>query len=98
MKAPVPQKIVPNLWFDHEAESAVKFYTSVFERSSAGKVLRYGEEGFERHRKPAHSVMLINFELEGYRFTALNGGSRFKANPSFSFFVTCETTGEVDTL
>lgn len=42
--------------------------------------------------------MLINFELEGYRFKALNGGSRFEANLSVSFFVTCETTGVVDTL
>lgn len=92
------QKIIPNLWFDTQAEEAARFYTSLFSNSGIGAITRYGKEGFELHKKPAGTVMTLEFELEGYRFAALNGGPQFKFNPSVSFFVTCETEAETDTL
>src|SRR3989344_4355778 len=90
------QKITPNLWFDSEAEEAVNFYASIFKNSKIGKVSRYGEEGFEIHKRPAGSVMTIEFETEGQKFMALNGGPIFKFNEAISFMVSCETQEEVD--
>ncbi|UGU16961.1 VOC family protein [Sinomicrobium kalidii] len=98
MKTDNTQKIIPNLWFDTEAEEAANYYTSVFKNSGTGKITRYGKEGFEFHQKPAGTVMTLEFEIEGYKFTALNGGPQFKFNPSVSFFVTCETGTETETL
>ncbi|MGS2741954.1 VOC family protein [Sinomicrobium sp. M5D2P17] len=98
MKNTKTQKIIPNLWFDSEAEEAAGFYTTLFKNSGKGKITRYGKEGFEFHGKPAGSVMTLEFEIENYKFVALNGGPRFKCNPSVSFFVTCEMEAEVDEL
>src|SRR3954469_19238198 len=92
------QKITPFFWFDDQAEEAVKFYTSIFRNSKVGKVLRYGDEAAkisESGRSPG-SVLTIEFELEGQKFTALNGGLQFKFNESISFVVHCETQKEVD--
>ena len=93
---PVMQKITPCLWFDDQAEQAVKFYTGIFKNSRIGKVARYGEAGHEVHKKPAGSVMIIAFELDGQAFTALNGGPNFKFNEAISLQVSCETQEEVD--
>jgi len=93
---PVMQKITPCLWFDDQAEQAVKFYTGIFRNSRIGKVARYGEAGHEVHKKPAGSVMIIAFELDGQAFTALNGGPNFKFNEAISLQVSCETQEEVD--
>lgn len=90
------QKITPNLWFDNQAEEAVKFYTSVFKDSGTGKISRYGKEGFEIHGKPEGTVMTIEFQLEGQRFLALNGGPSFKFNEAVSFVIACETQEEID--
>src|SRR5215467_8551107 len=68
------KKITPCLWFDTQAEEAAKFYASVFKNSKLGKVSRYGKEGFEVHGKKAGTVMTVEFELEGQKFLALNGG------------------------
>jgi len=87
------QKIVPFLWFDTQAEEAAKFYVSVFKKSS--KILhvsRYGDAG----PGPKGAVMVVEFQLEGQRFQALNGGSQFKFSPAFSFVVSCKTQKEVD--
>jgi predicted 3-demethylubiquinone-9 3-methyltransferase (glyoxalase superfamily) len=67
------QKIAPFLWFDDQAEEAVKFYTSVFKNSKAGRILRYGEEAAKvsTSRRPVGSVLTIEFELEGQKFVAL---------------------------
>ena len=92
----VTQKITPCLWFDHQAEEAVNFYTAVFKKSRIVQVARYGEAGREIHGKPAGTVMTVAFELEGQAFTALNGGPMFKFNEAISFQVTCETQDEVD--
>jgi predicted 3-demethylubiquinone-9 3-methyltransferase (glyoxalase superfamily) len=90
------QKITPFLWFDHQAEEAGKFYTSVFKNSKIGRILRYDEASAKAAGRPAGSVLTVEFEIEGQKFTALNGGPQFKFNESVSFVVYCQTQDEVD--
>ncbi len=86
------QKIVPNLWFDTEAEEAADFYTSVFKNSRIVNVTHYTEAG----PRPAGMVMTVEFELEGQRFVGINGGPQFKFDEAVSFAIECETQDEVD--
>lgn len=86
------QKIIPNLWFDTEAEEAARFYTSIFEDSRIVNVSHY-PEGAPR---PAGTVMTVEFELDGERIIALNGGPEFKFNEAVSLEVVCQTQDEVD--
>jgi predicted 3-demethylubiquinone-9 3-methyltransferase (glyoxalase superfamily) len=88
--------IVPCLWFDGQAEEAATFYTSIFPRSRVGRIARYGKEGFEIHGRPEGSVLTVDFELDGQKFTAMNGGPLFKFSEAVSFQVMCETQGEID--
>lgn len=90
------QKLTSNLWFDSQAEEAVNFYTSVFKNSKIGRISRFGKEGFEIHGRPEGSVMVVEFELEGQSFTALNGGPHFKFNEAISFIINCDTQEQVD--
>lgn len=90
------QKISPCLWFDDNAEEAVKFYVSIFKNSKVGNVTRYGKEGYEIHKKKEGSVMTIDFEIEGQKFLALNGGPIFKFNEAISFQIYCDTQEEID--
>ena len=90
------QKIIPCLWFDDKAEEAATFYASVFKNSKIGDVTRYGKEGYEIHRREAGSVLTVEFEIEGQKFVALNGGPIFKFNEAISFQVRCETQKEID--
>jgi predicted 3-demethylubiquinone-9 3-methyltransferase (glyoxalase superfamily) len=90
------QKITPFLWFDHQAEEAAKFYTSVFKNSKVGRILRYDDASAKGAGRPVGSVLTIEFEIAGQKFTALNGGPEFKFNESISFVVNCETQNEVD--
>jgi len=90
------QKISPCLWFDDNAEDAVNFYTSIFKDSKIGNVIRYGKEGYEIHKKKEGSVMTIDFEIEGQKFLALNGGPIFKFNEAISFQIYCDTQEEID--
>jgi predicted 3-demethylubiquinone-9 3-methyltransferase (glyoxalase superfamily) len=90
------QKITPFLWFDHQAEEAAKFYTSVFENSKVGKIIRYDEAAAKAAGGPVGSVLTIEFEIGGQKFTALNGGPEFKFNEAISFVVNCDTQEEVD--
>ena len=90
------QKITPFLWFDNQAEEAARFYTSIFKNSKIGRTLRYGGEAAKASGRPVGSVLTIEFELEGQKFTALNGGPQFEFNESVSFVVYCETQKEVD--
>jgi len=90
------QKITPCLWFDTQAEDAAKFYASVFKNSKIGKISRYGKEGFKIHGKTAGTVMTAEFDIEGQKFLALNGGPQFKFNEAVSFQVHCETQEEID--
>src|SRR5262252_5223366 len=94
------QKITPFLWFDNQAEEAAKFYTSIFRNSKVGRILRYDEEAAKTSQsgRPVGSVLTIEFEIEGQRFLALNGGPQFKFNESISFVVNCETQQEIDEL
>jgi len=84
------------LWFDDNAEEAVQFYLSIFKNSKVGNVTHYGKEGFEIHKKKEGSVMTIDFEIEGQKFLALNGGPIFKFNEAISFQIYCETQDDVD--
>jgi len=90
------QKITPSLWFDDQAEPAARFYTGIFKNSKIGRISRYGEAGREVHHRPPGSVMVVEFELEGHRFAALNGGPLFKFSEAISFEISCETQQEVD--
>jgi predicted 3-demethylubiquinone-9 3-methyltransferase (glyoxalase superfamily) len=92
------QKITPFLWFKDNAEEAAKFYTSIFKNSKIGRILRYSEEvaKVSQSGQPVGSVLTIEFEIEGQKFVALNGGPEFKFNESISFVVNCETQKEVD--
>jgi predicted 3-demethylubiquinone-9 3-methyltransferase (glyoxalase superfamily) len=86
------QRITPFLWFDDNAEQAAKFYTSIFKNSKIKGVSRYGEAG----PGPKGSVMVVNFELDGQEFIALNGGPQFKFTEAISFVVNCKDQKEVD--
>ena len=90
------EKIIPNFWFDTEAEEAAKFYTSVFKNSSIDKVTRYPNVGQEIHGKEAGSVMTVEFTLQGQKYVALNGGPHFKFNEAVSFVINCKDQKEVD--
>jgi len=93
---PRAQRITPFLWFDDQAEAAANFYVSVFPNSRITQVSRYTGAGHEVHGRPAGSVMVVAFELDGQRFTALNGGPHFKFDEAVSFVIDCETQAEVD--
>jgi predicted 3-demethylubiquinone-9 3-methyltransferase (glyoxalase superfamily) len=86
------QKLTPCLWFDTEGEEAAKFYTSVFPNSKIVEVTRYGSAG----PRDEGTVMTVSFELDGQRFTALNGGPDFTFSEAISFEVRCESQEEVD--
>ncbi len=90
------QKIMPCLWFDTEAEAAANHYVAIFKNSKVLKTARFGNEGREIHGKKPGSVMVVEFELEGQRFIALNGGPQFKFDEAVSFQILCETQAEVD--
>ncbi len=90
------QKIIPCLWFDNHAEEAANFYTSIFKNSKIGNITRYGKEGYEIHGREEGTVMTMDFEIDGQKFTALNGGPIFKFNEAISFVVNCETQKEID--
>jgi predicted 3-demethylubiquinone-9 3-methyltransferase (glyoxalase superfamily) len=81
------QKITPFLWFDGNAEEAANFYVSVFRDAKLGEIFRTGANG------PA---LTVSFELEGARFTALNGGPQYKFTEAVSFYVNCESEEELD--
>jgi predicted 3-demethylubiquinone-9 3-methyltransferase (glyoxalase superfamily) len=90
------QRLTPCLWFADEAEEAARFYTGIFKNSRITEVTRYGKAGFEAHHRPAGSVMVVAFELDGHSFIALNGGPVFTFNEAVSFQVNCETQQEID--
>jgi predicted 3-demethylubiquinone-9 3-methyltransferase (glyoxalase superfamily) len=84
--------IVPNLWFDTEAEEAAAYYCSVFPDSRVVGVQRYTEAG----PRPAGTVMTVELELAGQRFVLINGGPQFPFTEAVSFQVTCEDQAEID--
>jgi predicted 3-demethylubiquinone-9 3-methyltransferase (glyoxalase superfamily) len=86
------QKITPFLWFNDNAEEAINFYTSIFEKSKIGTVTRYGDAG----PGPKGQLMTASFELNGQEFIALNGGPQFTFTEAISFVVNCGTQKEID--
>jgi predicted 3-demethylubiquinone-9 3-methyltransferase (glyoxalase superfamily) len=94
--ASIKNKITPCLWFDSEAEEAAKLYTSIFANSRIKQVSRYSEAGRDKHGRPPGSVMIVEFDLDGQTFTALNGGPLFKFSEAVSFQVMCDTQEEID--
>jgi predicted 3-demethylubiquinone-9 3-methyltransferase (glyoxalase superfamily) len=88
------QKITTFLWFNDKAEEAANFYVSLFQNSKIDAISRYGDAG----PGPKGSVMSVNFQLEGQKFIALNGGPHFSFTPAISLFVNCESQQEVDQL
>jgi predicted 3-demethylubiquinone-9 3-methyltransferase (glyoxalase superfamily) len=86
------QKITPFLWFDNQAEEAMKLYVSVFKDSEVLNVSRYGEAG---PGEPG-SVMTASFRLNGQEFVALNGGPMFTFTEAVSFVIDCADQAEVD--
>jgi len=88
------QKITTFLWFNDKAEEAANLYVSLFKNSKIDSISRYGDAG----PGPKGSVMTVNFQLEGQKFIALNGGPHFSFTPAISLFVNCESQQEVDRL
>jgi predicted 3-demethylubiquinone-9 3-methyltransferase (glyoxalase superfamily) len=84
--------ITPCLWFDGNGEEAANFYTSVFPNSRILGITRYGEAG----PGTPGSVLTVDFELDGKKFLALNGGPLFTFSEAISFQVSCETQEQVD--
>jgi predicted 3-demethylubiquinone-9 3-methyltransferase (glyoxalase superfamily) len=76
------QKITPYLWFNNQAEEAAKFYCSIFDNSKINSV----------------GGLVVDFELDGTNFIALNGGPQYQFNEAVSFYVLCENQEEVDRL
>ena len=84
--------LVTCLWFDTQAEEAATFYTGVFKQAKLGAIHRHTEAG----PGPAGSVLLVEFELNGQKFSALNGGPQFTFNEAISIMVPCADQAEVD--
>jgi predicted 3-demethylubiquinone-9 3-methyltransferase (glyoxalase superfamily) len=90
------QKITPMLWFDGRAEEAVAFYKDVFKEVNAEQRMEHDEESAKRSDQSEGAVMVIDFEIFGQKFIALNGGPQFKFNEAVSFVIDCESQDEVD--
>jgi predicted 3-demethylubiquinone-9 3-methyltransferase (glyoxalase superfamily) len=90
--------LVPCLWFDDQAEAAARFYTQTFPNGRVTAVSHYPQSGDNPSGKPSGSVLTVELEIAGQRFTALNGGAQFSINPSISFFVYVDTAAEADSL
>ena len=90
------QRIVPCLWFDHQAEDAANFYIGIFPRSSISAISHYTEAGREVHGQAPGTVLTVAFELDGQSITALNGGPLFKFNEAVSLQVMCANQAEID--
>ncbi len=85
-------RITPFLWFDSNAEEAVDFYLTVFKNSRRLGELRTADDS----RGPKGRILTISFELDGQKFTAMNGGPMFKFTEAVSFVVRCDSQQEID--
>jgi len=90
------QKITPFLWFNNNAEGAVKFYTSIFKNSKIKEITRYDDKTAKHVGRPKGSVMTVGFKLQGQDFVAINGGPVFKFTEAISMVVNCKTQKEID--
>ncbi len=84
--------ITPSLWFDDDLEEAMEFYTSVFPNSRVHDVMRYTEAG---PGEPG-TVVSAEFDLDGTRFSGINGGPHFRFSEAVSFVIDCSDQDEVD--
>ncbi len=92
------KNITPFLWFDTQAEEAVKFYVSLIKNSKILTTTRYTAEAAAASGMPAGSVMTVEFQLNGQEFMALNGGPQFSFTPAISLMIKCDTQEEIDLL
>ena len=90
------QRITPFLWFNNQAEEAVRYYVSIFESSRILSTTRYDEAGARASGQAAGTVMTLAFQLDGQEFVAINGGPHFSFSCAVSFVVNCQTQAEVD--
>lgn len=94
------QKIVPNLWFDGNAQEAAEYYTAVFSDGKITNTEYYpnsAEEGLaEFQLNMAGKVLTVEFEILDMRFVGINAGPEFKFNESVSFSVACKDQAEID--
>lgn len=88
--------ITPCLWFSSEALDAAIYYTTTLPGSRITRIARYHEAGQEHHQKEPGSVMLVEFELLGRPFYALNGGPHYQLTPAMSLVLPCESAAELD--
>lgn len=91
------KKIIPCLWFNDNAQEAVNFYITIFKNSKINKINYFIIEVKESKQKKG-SVMTIEFELEGQKFLALNGGPYFNFTPAISLIVNCKNQKELDEI
>ena len=89
-------RITNCLWFDHQAEEAAQYYTSIFRNGRITATTRYSAAGQEVHGQKPGTVMTVAFELDGHTFVALNGGPHFKFNEAVSLQINCDTQEEID--
>lgn len=82
------QKITTFLWFDTQAKEAAQFYVSIFKNSKINKVTP----------GPGGTPMVVEFELAGIPYIALNGGPHFHFTEAISLSVDCVDQQEVDEL
>lgn len=92
------QRISPMVWFDHQAEEAAKFYTSIFPNSKICHKNLDKVEGNNLHHKSEGAPISVTFELDGFKFAAVDGGLHLKLNPSISFFVTYDSLNQIDAV
>jgi len=85
-------RITPHLWFDTQAEEAAEFYCSVFPNSRIVSKAHYNEAG----PREAGMVMTVEFELDGQRVVAINGGPDFAFTEAISLEISCEDQAEID--
>jgi predicted 3-demethylubiquinone-9 3-methyltransferase (glyoxalase superfamily) len=85
-------RITPNLWFDTEGLEAAEFYCSVFPNSEIKNVSHYTDAG----PRPAGTVLIVDFVLDGQEFTAINGGPEFTFDEAISLLINCKDQDEVD--
>ncbi len=90
------QKITPCLWFNDNAEEAIRFYTSVFKDSSIGPFIRHDAASAEVSGRPEGTFLSGTFRLEGQEFMVLNGGPQFPFTEAISLVVNCADQKEVD--
>ena len=94
----MPNKIVPCIWCNGEAQDAAAFYTRTFLGGRVASTSHYPRSSDNPGGQPRGGVLTVEFEIFGQRFTALNGGPDFKPNPTLSFFVHCDDAAHVDQL